>query len=177
MTTDHAADLALLHPADAAAARALGPHWGEVRAAYANDNRWWQNASFALPFLVTVVSLAGGALFGGAEATGFGLFAAAVTALMAPVVLFTWRGTATAIVLTTTGAAALHRGRVLHALDWRDLRRIERVEYLGNTRYKLVHGESEFLTVESEIEGAADLVDTAFALSGVPRQHPVEGAR
>ena len=160
-----------LHRTDAAAARALG----DVRAAYPNDNRWWQNASFALPLLVTIVSLAGGTLFGSAEATGFGLFAAAVTVLMAPVVIVTWRGTATAIVLTRTGAAALHRGRVLHALEWHDLRRIERVEYLGNTRYKLVHGDDEYLTVESDVEGAADLVDTAFALSGVPRQQPVKG--
>ena len=171
------AGLAMLHPADAAAARALGPEQGGLRAAYANDNRWWQNASFALPLLVTLVSLAVGVVFHLDEGIGFGIFGTVVTLLMVPVVLFTWRSTATAIVLTTSGATALHRGRVLHTLDWRDLRRIEVVAYLGNTRYKLVHGEDEYLTVENEIEGAADLVDTAFALSGLPRQQPVEGAR
>ena len=34
---------------------------------------------------------------------------------------------------------------------------VEKVEYLGNARYKLVHHDTEFLTIESEIEGAADL--------------------
>ena len=168
MTAD--AELAMLHPADAEAAQGLGA----VRAAYANDNRWWQNASFALPVLVTLAALGGGVIFRSTEALGFALFAAIVSLLMVPVVLFTWRSTATAIVLTSTGATALHRGRVLHALDWPDLRRIEVVEYLGNKRYKLVHGEDEYLTVESDVEGAADLVDRAFALSGLERQQPVQ---
>ena len=96
--------------------------------------------------------------------------ASAVTVIMIPVVLLTWRGTATSIVLTRAGASALHAGRVLHHVDWDDLQRIERVEYLGNTRFKLVHHDTEFLTVESEIEDGADLVEQAFALSGIPRQ-------
>ena len=168
MTTQDA--LEALHPADAAAARALASTQGDVRAAYTNDNRWWQNASFALPLLGAAISIAGGRLLGSAEALGFGLFLAVVTLIMLPVVLLTWRGTATAIVLTAEGAVALHHGRVLHELPWSELRRIERVEYLGNVRHKLVHGEdARFLTVESEIERATDLVDQAFALSGLPR--------
>ena len=157
---------ATTHSRDRAAIEAMS----DVERVYVNDSRWWQNASFALPLIVSVVSLAVGWLFGRAEGIGFGLFAAAVTLIMVPVVLLTWRGTATAIVLTKTGASALHLGRVLHHVDWTDLQRIERVEYLGNTRYKLVHHDTEFLTVESEIEDSAGLVDTAFALSGVPRQ-------
>ncbi len=142
-----------------------------VRGVYVNPSRWWQNASFALPALIAVVSLGAGAVFGWAEATGFGLFATVVTLIMVPVVLLTWRGTATAVVLTDLGATALHEGRVIHDLAWADLRRIERVEYLGNTRYKLVHGdEDRFLIVESEIERGAALVDQAFAISGIPRQ-------
>ncbi len=137
---------------------------------YVNDSRWWQNASFALPLIVSVISLVVGLVLQRAEGIGFGLFAAVVTLIMIPVVLLTWRSTATSIVLTKTGADALHVGKVLHHVDWRDLQRIERVEYLGNTRYKLVHHDTEFLTVESEIEESADLVETAFALSGVPRQ-------
>ncbi|PKN82102.1 MAG: hypothetical protein CVU47_04215 [Chloroflexi bacterium HGW-Chloroflexi-9] len=155
------------HPRDAvwlAAARG-------VQGVYVNPSRWWQNASFALPALIAVASLIGGQLFGSAEATGFGLFAVVVTLIMIPVVLLTWRGTATAIVLTDAGATALHEGRVLHDLAWSELRRIERVEYLGNTRFKLVHGdEDRFMVVESEIERGAALVDQAFALSGIPRQ-------
>lgn len=151
---------------DAAVVRELD----EVAAVYANDSRWWQNASFALPLLGFVISTGVGVIFGKAEATGFGLFLGAVTLIMLPVALLTWRGTATAIVLTGDGAIALHHGRVLHELRWIALRRIERVEYLGNVRHKLVHGdEGRFMTVESEIEGALDLVDRAFALSGLPR--------
>ena len=142
-----------------------------VAGIYINPSHWWQNASFALPALITVLSLIGGQLFGSGEATGFGLFALAVTAIMTPVVLLTWRGTATSIVLTRAGATALHEGRVLHEAPWNALRRIERVEYLGNVRFKLVHGEDDrFLTVESEIEGSAALVEQACALSGIPRQ-------
>lgn len=155
-----------LDPRDAAATREMRG----VAAVYANGSRWWQNASFALPLLGFVLSTGAGLIFDKDEATGFGLFLGAVTLIMLPVVLLTWRGTATAIVLTEDGATALHRGRVLHDLRWSELLRIERVEYLGNVRHKLVHGEDErFLTVESEIEGAPELVDRAFALSGLPR--------
>lgn len=157
-----------LHNADARAVASMG---GVVRV-YANPNRWWQNATFALPLLVTVVALLVGFVLDSTEAKGFGLFGLAVTVFMVPVVLLTWRGTATAVVLTAEGATALHLGQPLHEVPWADLQRIEKVEYLGNTRYKLVHHDTEFLTIESEIEDAADLVETAFALSGVPRQHP-----
>ncbi|MEI7925489.1 MAG: hypothetical protein WCI61_04800 [Chloroflexota bacterium] len=154
------------HARDRAAIEAMR----DVVRVYVNDSRWWQNASFALPLIVSVISLVVGLVLQRAEGIGFGLFAGVVTLIMIPVVLLTWRSTATSIVLTKTGADALHVGKVLHHVDWRDLQRIERVEYLGNTRYKLVHHDTEFLTVESEIEESADLVDTAFALSGVPRQ-------
>ena len=157
-----------LHDADA---RAVAEMHQVVRV-FANPNRWWQNASFALPLLVTVVALVLGFVLDSTEAKGFGLFALAVTVFMVPVVLLTWRGTATSIVLTVEGATALHLGQPLHEVAWADLQRIEKVEYLGNARYKLVHHDSEFLTIESEIEDAAGLVETAFALSGVPRQHP-----
>jgi hypothetical protein len=74
-------------------------------------------------------------------------------------------------VLTRSGAIALHEGKPIHSLDWSELRRIESVEYLGNQRYKLVHGEDErFMVIESEIAGGKELVDEAFALSGIPRQ-------
>jgi len=158
------------HARDTAAIQAMP----DVVRVYVNDSRWWQNASFALPLIVSVISLTVGLVLQRAEGIGFGLFASVVTVIMIPVVLLTWRGTATSIVLTKTGASALHLGKVLHHVDWADLQRIEKVEYLGNTRYKLVHHDTEFLTVESEIEDSVDLVDTAFALSGVPRQSEVE---
>lgn len=143
----------------------------DVVRVFPNPSYWWQNASFALPLLVTIVALLIGVVFGITEALGFGLFGAVVTLIMIPVVMLTWRSTATSIVLTRSGALALHEGRPLHRLEWSDLKRIERVEYLGNSRYKLVHGEDEqFMVVESEIEGGDQLVEEAFALSGIPRQ-------
>ena len=143
----------------------------DVVRVFPNPSYWWQNASFALPLLVTAVSLIVGFVFGITEAVGFGLFGALVTLIMIPVVMLTWRSTATSIVLTRSGALSLHEGKPLHRLDWSELRRIERVEYLGNTRYKLVHGdEDEYLVVESEIEDGAELVEEAFTLSGIPRQ-------
>lgn len=147
----------------------------EVEHVFVNDSRWWQNASFALPLGGAVLSLALGWAIGSAEATGFGVFLLAVTMLMVPVVLFTWRSTATAIVLTREGAVALHLGRPLHELRWTELRRIDEVNYLGNTRYKLLHGEDEFMTVESEIADQTALVEAAFALSGLERQNSGDG--
>lgn len=168
MTDEH--PLPDLHASDARAVTTMH----QVVRVFANPNRWWQNASFALPLLVTVVALGLGFALDLTEAKGFGLFAAVVTLLMVPIVLLTWRGTATAIVLTVEGVTALHLGQPIHEVAWRDLQRIEKVEYLGNSRYKLVHHDTEFLTIESEIEGATDLVEAAFALSGLPRQHPDE---
>ena len=166
-----AAAPAELRRRDAEVVRALP----DVVSVYPNPSYWWQNASFALPLLVTVVSLGVGLIFGITEMVGFGLFGVVVTAIMAPVVLLTWRGTATSVVLTRSGALALHEGKPIHRLDWGALLRIERVEYLGNTRYKLVHGEDEqFMVIESEIQEGAALVDQAFALSGIPRQSTSE---
>lgn len=152
---------------DAEVVRALP----DVVRVFPNPSYWWQNASFALPLIVSVISLGVGLVFDLTEALGFGLFGMVVTAIMVPVVMLTWRNTATSVVLTRTGALALHEGKPIHRLDWSELRRIESVEYLGNQRYKLVHGEDErFMVIESEIVGGADLVDEAFALSGIPRQ-------
>ena len=170
-TSTPSAPGAVLRRRDAEVVRALP----DVVRAFPNPSFWWQNASFALPLLVTLLSLAVGLVFQVTEAIGFGLFGAVVTAIMVPVVLLTWRGTATSIVLTRSGALALHEGKPIHELDWSELSRIERVEYLGNTRYKLVHGEDEqFMVVESEIEEGDSLVETAFALSGIRRQSASE---
>lgn len=142
---------------------------------FVNDSRWWQNASFALPFAGFVLATAAGWVLGSTEATGFGLFLGVVTAIMVPVVLLTWRSTATAIAVCEDRAVSLHHGTVLHETPWADLHRIERVEYLGNTRHKLVHGEDEFMSIEAEIEGADELVELVFELSGVPRQQAAPG--
>jgi hypothetical protein len=138
-----------------------------VVAVHLNESHWWNHASFALPLLGTIVFVAFGLLAGVAEATGFGLFLAAITVFMLPVVLLTWRGTPTAIVLTRTGATALHSGRALREVAWADIDRIERFETMGNVRWKLIPREGQHLTVEGEIADVPGLVERAQELSGI----------
>ncbi len=154
--------LAPLHPDDRAAIEGL-----EVVAAHRNESHWWNHASFVLPLLGALVFLAIGQLAGSAEATGFGIFLGAVLVLQLPIVWFTWRRTATAIVLTRSGALALHRGRTLVEVSWAELERIERVETLGNVRWRLAERGGTHIAVEGEIEDVPGLVERASALSGV----------
>ncbi len=157
-----AAPLRPIHPDDRAAVEGL-----EVVAAHLNESHWWNHASFVLPLLGAIVFLAIGELAGSAEATGFGIFLAVVMVLQLPIVWFTWRRTATAIVLTTSGALALHRGRVLAEVRWAKLERIERVETLGNVRWRLAERDGAHIAVEGEIEDVPGLIEHASALSGV----------
>jgi hypothetical protein len=152
-----------LHRDDAAAIEAQP---GVVQA-HANESRWWNHASFLLPLLGFLGFTIPGLLFGSAEATGFGLFLGAVLVLQLPVVWFTWRGTATAIVLTEAGALALHRGQVRRELRWTDLERIERVETFGNVRWKLHERGGEHISVEGEIADIPALIARAGELSGL----------
>jgi len=156
------ARLAPIHPDDRAAVADL-----EVVAAHRNESHWWNHASFVLPLLGAIVFLAIGQLAGSAEATGFGIFLAVVMVLQLPIVWFTWRRTATAIVLTRSGALALHRGRTLAEVHWAELERIERVETLGNVRWRLAERGGTHIAVEGEIEDVPGLVERASALSGV----------
>lgn len=172
MDADHDADdargapspasLAAIHPDDQAAIEGR-----EVVAAHRNESHWWNHASFVLPLLGAIVFLAIGQLAGLAEATGFGIFLAVVLVLQLPIVWFTWRRTATAIVLTASGAVALHRGRTLAEVRWAELERIERVETLGNVRWRLAGRGGTHIAVEGEIEDVPGLVERASALSGV----------
>ncbi|HIE83916.1 MAG TPA: hypothetical protein EYQ00_08755 [Dehalococcoidia bacterium] len=146
-------------------------HDSQIDSIYLNDSRWWQNASFALPCLIAVISTVVGLIFGIGEAWGFGLFAFGVTLFMLPIVLVTWRNTATSIILTDKLILSLHRGKILHSLEWVDLTSIEQIEYLGTSRFKLKHGsEGEFMTIDNDVENATELVDRSFELSGLPRQ-------
>ena len=172
MDTDHDAGeaaaesapvrLAPIHPDDRAAIEGL-----EIVAAHRNESHWWNHASFVLPLLGAIVFLAIGQLAGSAEATGFGIFLAVVLVLQLPIVWFTWRRTATAIVLTRSGALALHRGRTLAEVRWAELERIERVETLGNVRWRLAERGGTHIAVEGEIEDVPGLVERASELSGV----------
>ncbi len=157
-----AASLRPIHPDDRAALEGL-----EVVAAHRNESHWWNHASFVLPLLGALVFLAIGQLAGSAEATGFGIFLAVVMVLQLPIVWFTWRRTATAIVLTRTGALALHRGRTLTEVRWAELEHIERVETLGNVRWRLSERGGTHIAVEGEIEDVPGLIERASTLSGV----------
>ncbi|RLT26049.1 MAG: hypothetical protein DWI48_07025, partial [Chloroflexi bacterium] len=105
-----------------------------VVAVHANETHWWNNGSFALPVLGAVVCLAVGLVAHITEAIGFGLFLGAIALLMLPVVLLTWRGSATSIVLTAERALALHNGKVLRDVPWAEVHLIDRVDTLGNVR-------------------------------------------
>ena len=94
-----------------------------------------------LPLLGFIGLTALGLVIGSAEATGFGVFLGVVLLLQLPIVYFSWRGTATAIVLTRTGAVAMHRGRTLQQVRWTQLERIERVETFGNVGSLEAHGD------------------------------------
>ena len=139
----------------------------EVVAAHPNLSHWWNHASFALPLIGCALFLAIGLFAGSAEATGFGAFLGVVLVLQLPVVWFTWRGTATAIALTREAALALHRGEVRRELRWSDLERIERVETLGNVRWRLVARGGAHIAVEGEIAGVPALVARARELAGL----------
>jgi hypothetical protein len=151
------------NPADRAAIESMEA----VVAVHLNESHWWNHASFALPLLGAIAFVAFGLLTDRAEATGFGLFLAGITLFMLPVVLLTWRGTPTAIVLTRDRATALHSGRILREVAWADIDRIERFETMGNVRWKLIPREGQHLTVEGEIEDVPGLIERAQELSGV----------
>lgn len=164
MPPDVAEDALLVHAADQAFVDALDE---ALVALHPNESHWWNHASFALPLLGAIAFVAIGLLTGKAEATGFGLFLAGITVFMLPVVLLTWRATATAIVLTDRRALALHDGRILREVAWADVERIERIETLGNVRWKFLPREGQHLTVEGEIVDVPGLVARAEELAGV----------
>ena len=134
--------------------------------AHSNVTSWWNNASFLLPGLGTILSLGGGALTGSLEALGFGAFLLVVTLVMLPVVLMTWRRTPTAVVLTRTRVLALHEGLALREIAWSDLARIEKADY-DNIKWRLRPKEGDHLSIEAELEDVDGLIAHAVELSGL----------
>lgn len=141
-----------------------------VVAVHANESHWWNNGSFALPVMGAVVCLAVGLLAHISEAVGFGLFLGAIALFMLPVVLLTWRGSATSIVLTATRALALHNGKVLRDVPWAEVHLIDRVDTLGNVRWRLHPREGQHLAIEGEIADVPGLIEQAQRLSGYRSQ-------
>ena len=147
-----------------------------VVAVHANEAHWWNNGSFALPLLGALACVAFGLIFGIAEATGFGLFLGAIALFMLPVVLLTWRNSATSIVLTKAGAVALHNGGVLRELRWADVHLIDCVDTLGNLRWRIHPREGQHLAIEGEIADVPGLIEAAQRLSGYqPRGEATPG--
>lgn len=135
---------------------------------HVNELHWWNNASFALPFLVAIASLTIGLLAGLAEATGFGLFMLALTALTAPVVAFTWRRTPTAIALTEEILITLHSGRELRRLRWEEISSVSAVDY-DEVRWRLHHREGSHVSLENGIDRLPALIDEVCARAGLER--------
>jgi len=150
--------------ADASAIGALP----DVVSVHVNQSHWWNNASFVLPLLVALVSMVIGLLFSSAEALGFGLFTVGVTVVLLPVVLVTWRRTATAVVLTREAAVALHEGRELVSVRWDAISEIKAVDY-DSIRWRIGPKEGEHLNIEAELYDVERLVEHAHALSGLHR--------
>ena len=139
---------------------------------HSNVTSWWNNASFMLPGLGALLALGVGALTGSAEALGFGAFLLVVTLAMLPVVLLTWRRTATSVVLTRERVRALHEGRTLRDIAWRELARIEKSDY-DNIKWRLRPRQGDHLSIEAELEDVAGLVERAAQLSGIePGERP-----
>jgi len=139
-----------------------------VVAIHRNTAHWYNNASFALPLAATlVVGLAGLALRRG-DVLAFAGFLALVTAWMAPVVLATWRHTATAVVLTVDDITSLHDGRTLKALPWRDVRSVTRRETQGNVRWLVSAVDGERIALDGELEDLDGLIGEARRLACLP---------
>jgi|TARA_B110000263_G_scaffold249928_1_gene269318 hypothetical protein len=139
----------------------------DVTSVYINNSHWWQNASFALPFIIGLISIIIGLILENAGAKGFGFFLLVVTLIMLPVVLLTWHSTATSIYLTKDNIVALHLGKVLKKIYWKNLTAIDTIEYLGNKRYKLVQNTDIYLVIDSEFTDVPKLLQEIKQISGI----------
>ena len=148
---------------------AIGALAGVV-AVHRNTTNWYNNASFALPLLATVVAALAGALLRNLDVLAFAGFLAVVTALMVPVVLTSWRHSATAVVLTRDAILALHGGRTLKQLDWRSVTGIERRETQGNVRWLVQSAEQGHITLEGELDDLDGLLRSAHRLAQLPEE-------
>ncbi len=136
----------------------------DVVSVHVNQSHWWNNASFVLPSLVALVSIVIGLVFSSAEALGFGFFTLGVTVVLLPVVLVTWRRTATVVVLTREAAVALHEGRELISVRWDAISEIEAADY-DSIRWRIRPKEGDHLSIEAELHDVEGLVEHAHALS------------
>ena len=131
-----------------------------------NTSQWYQNASVSLPLIGGLLALVIGVVSGSDEAKGFGIFLLAIAGLMVPVVLWSWRSTPTAIVVTASALISRHGDRELSRLPWDEIVEIERKETLGNLRWRVLSREGEHIAIEGEIEDVPGLIEAVKRLSG-----------
>ncbi|MHB8575458.1 MAG: hypothetical protein ACYDCQ_09010 [Dehalococcoidia bacterium] len=140
---------------------------GGVVQVHRNSTNWYNNASFALPLAAAVVVLIAGLVLRNGGLLGFAGFLFVVTACMAPVVLVSWRQTATAVVLSTEAITSLHDGRVLKALPWTAVTAVSRRETQGNVRWIVAADGGERIALDGELDNLDRLVETARRLAAL----------
>jgi len=136
-------------------------------AIHRNPTGWYNNASFALPLLATIVVGLAGLLMRRGDVLAFAGFLAAVTLLMIPVVLVTWRHTATRIVLTRNALSSLHGERVLKRLAIADVCSVSRRETQGNVRWIVTARDGDRIAIDGEVEDVPGLVQAVQKLAGL----------
>ncbi len=141
-----------------------------VVASFRNTAHWYNNASFLLPAAAAILVGAAGLVRHSHDLLGFAAFLAAVTAGMAPVVLWGWRQTPTSVVLTRSAIVSLHHGRALKALDWDQVTAVRRRETQGNLRWEITAEDGERILLDGELDGLERLVRQAKALAGLPQE-------
>lgn len=132
-----------------------------------NPTNWYNNASFALPLAAAVVVSIAGLVLRRGDVLAFAGFLFVVTACMVPVVLVSWRQTATAVVLSTEAITSLHAGRVLKSLPWSNVHSITRRETQGNVRWIVAADDGERLALDGELDQLDRLVAAAQRLAGL----------
>lgn len=151
-----------LRPKDATAADAFT----DVLSTHTYLGGWYNNATFLFPALAAVGALIAWAVIGSLELLGISIFFFVVTAIMLPLVLFTWQRTTTAIIVRQSGVLALHQGLTVQSLAWTDVHAVRRAETMGNVRWYIVGPDGDHLTIEGEIDEHDALLATACRLSG-----------
>jgi hypothetical protein len=138
-------------------AAAIATMSGVVRS-FPNTASWYNNASFLLPLVASIVVGFASFVTRRAELFGFALFLLAVTLAMVPVVLAGWRQTATCVVVSAEQVRSLHNGRVLKALPWASVVAVRQRETQGNVRWEIVTEDGDRLLLDGELDGLDELI-------------------
>jgi hypothetical protein len=139
----------------------------DVVATFVNPTHWYQNASFLLPLVASASVGILGLLRRSLELGGFAAFLLAVSLLMVPIVLAGWRQTATVVALTSDGITALHHGRVLRSIEWKDVDQIGERETQGNIRWQISARDGNRILLDGELDDLPELIASARRLAGL----------